>query len=184
MMLRTGDFRKQRTENRRQTSKNLSSVFSPLSSVRGFSLIEMMVVLGIIALIVGMSLPYFGRFSSGSGIRAAARQISSLLYTGRSLAITHRKPYAVVFNVSDGEVTIQDAASSETGDKRYHIPTAISLENPDGLDPVSFKDDRVIFTPTGGVAGETGTLWLKDRKNNTVSITVHQSTGRIKINCL
>ena len=147
----------------------------------GFSLIEMMVVLGIIALIVGMSLPYFGRFNSGSGIRAAARQISSLLYTGRSLAITHRRPYAVVFNVSEGEVTIQDAVSSERVDKRYHIPATISLENPDGSDPISFKDDRVIFTPTGGVSGETGTLWLKDKKENAISITVHQSTGRIKI---
>lgn len=149
---------------------------------RGFSLIEMMVVLGIIALVVGMSLPYFGRFNSSSGIRAAARQISSLLYTGRSLAITHRKPYAVVFNIADGEVTIQDASSSEIVDKRYHIPAAISLENPDGSDPVSFKDDRVIFTPTGGLAGETGTLWLKDKKGNTVNITVRQSTGRIKVN--
>ncbi len=149
---------------------------------KGFSLIEMMVVLGIIALVVGMSLPYFGRFNSGSGIRAAARQISSLLYTGRSMAITHRKPYAVVFNVNEREVTLQDAASLEIVDKRYHIPAAISLENPDGSDPVSFKDDRVIFTPTGGVAGETGTLWFKDKKNNTISITVHQSTGRIKVN--
>jgi hypothetical protein len=141
----------------------------------------MMVVLGIIALVVGMSLPYFGRFNKGSSIRAAARQISSLLYTGRSLAITHRKPYVVAFNVNEREVTLEEAASSEIVDKRYHIPAMISLENPDGLDPVSFKDDRVIFTPTGGVLGETGTIWLKDKKENTLSITVHQSTGRIKI---
>ncbi len=148
---------------------------------KGFSLIEMMVVLAIIALVVGMSLPYFGRFTGGNALRASTRQISSLIYTARSLAITHRKPYAVTFDVMEGDVAVKDAGSSELVEKQYHLPETISLEHPEGADPVGFKDDRIVFTPTGGVSGETGTLWLKDRKGNTAQITVHQSTGRLKV---
>ena len=148
--------------------------------VLGFTLIEMMVVLAIIALVMGMSLPYFGKFTSGSQIRAATRRITTLLYAARSLAITQRKPYAVVFDVTSNEITIQDKSSSEIIEKRYSIPSTVSFHEPEDSDPITFKDDRVVFTTTGGLAGETGTIWLQDKKGNSAKITVHQSTGRVK----
>lgn len=162
-------------------NRRMTLLIGNLRKQRGFSLIEMMVVLAIIALVVGMSLPYFGRFTGGTALRASTRQISSLIYTARSLAITQRKPYAIIFDVQEGDVRVRDAGSLELAEKQYHLPATVSLEHPEGADPVSFKDDRIVFTPTGGVSGETGTLWLKDKKGNTAKITVHQSTGRIKV---
>ena len=158
-----------------------SLVSRPSSPAPAFTLIEMMVVLVIIALVVGMSLPYFGQFTGNSQLRSATQKISSLLYTARSLAITHRKQYAVVFDTSKGEMTVQELPSSEIIEKRYYLPATVSFENPGGSDPVTFKDDQAVFTPTGGLSGDTSTIDLKDKKGNSAQITVHQSTGRVKV---
>ncbi len=147
----------------------------------GFTIIEMIVVLAIIGMVLGMSLPYFGRFTSGTQIRGVIRQLSSILYTARSLSITHRKPYAVVLDTTEHEVRIEDPTVSQVVEKRYPIPSTVQFEHPEGLDPITFQDDRIVFTPTGGLEGETGTIWLRDKKGNSMSITVLQSTGKVKV---
>jgi type IV fimbrial biogenesis protein FimT len=64
---------------------------------RGFSLIELLVVIGIIALIAGLAAPSFKNLRGGSVVRIATQQLSSDLSLARLKAITERTTVYMVF---------------------------------------------------------------------------------------
>jgi prepilin-type N-terminal cleavage/methylation domain-containing protein len=69
---------------------------SPLPGA-GFTLIEMMVVLGIIAVVIGIALPNLRGLREGSEIESAARQLIQDLSLARGRAINGRTTVAVIF---------------------------------------------------------------------------------------
>jgi prepilin-type N-terminal cleavage/methylation domain-containing protein len=64
---------------------------------RAFTLIEMLVVIGIIGLILAISLPAVRNLMTSGGLSAATREVSNTLNLARQLAITHRTYARVVF---------------------------------------------------------------------------------------
>ncbi len=64
---------------------------------RAFTLIEMLVVLGIIGILIGMTLPSFKDLGKGSTIDAASRQLMDDLMYARLKAISGRTTVYVVF---------------------------------------------------------------------------------------
>lgn len=68
---------------------------------RAFTLIEMLVVIGIIILILGIALPNIGHISQSSALEASSRQLMSDLSLARARAVSGRTPVAVVFIPSD-----------------------------------------------------------------------------------
>ena len=61
-----------------------------------FTLIELMVVIAIIAIIMGLSVPVFRNISVGSAVDASSRMLSSQLMMARAEAIARRKYVAVI----------------------------------------------------------------------------------------
>jgi prepilin-type N-terminal cleavage/methylation domain-containing protein len=68
-----------------------------LKGRRGFTLLELMVVLAIMSMVIGMSIPAFSSYIRGSRLRSAAREISSTIMLARTQAITLREERAVMF---------------------------------------------------------------------------------------
>jgi len=92
-----------------------------MQSQRGFTLLELVVVLFVVALgfsVIGLNL------SSGSDstqIKAAARDVVSALRYARGQALMTHQETTVALNLSDNSYTV-------TGrDKLYHIPETIDL---------------------------------------------------------
>jgi prepilin-type N-terminal cleavage/methylation domain-containing protein len=84
---------------------------------RGFTLIEMLVVIGIIAVVATLSLPSIEGFGKANTIAAASRQLLDDLAQARQLAIANRTTVYVVFlspeivNVPRGALSPREARS-------------------------------------------------------------------------
>lgn len=66
---------------------------------RGYTLLELLVVLAIMAGMLATVPPLFSSATSGTELRAAARQMSAALRQARSSAITGRAPVAFILDL-------------------------------------------------------------------------------------
>ena len=147
-----------------------------------FTLVEMLVVLAIIAMLLGISLPFTSGFGKGLRIKTAARAILGTLRVARSNAITYREKYSVIFDVDAGEYWIEDS-DARTFEKKRRLPSSIEFRIPDDeeADPVTFEDDEVTFYTTGAAKGMSGSITITDRQGASRNISIIASTGKISI---
>ncbi len=82
----------------------------------GFTLVELMVVIGLIGLLLVFAIPTFQAATRGGNLRTAVFQLNSALSLGRQTAITSRQVVHVLFP--------DDAAPLYSGDNRAHVEKA------------------------------------------------------------
>ena len=73
---------------------------------RGFTLVELVVTLLVLALAVGLTLPAIGRGVDALRARAEVARFSAMLRHAREQAITTRRPHAIVVEPGTHRVTI------------------------------------------------------------------------------
>jgi len=149
---------------------------------KAFTLVEMLVVLAIIAMLLGISLPFTSGFGKGLRIKTAARAILGTLRVARSNAITYREKYSVIFDVDAGEYWIEDS-DARTFERKRRLPSSIEFRIPDDeeADPVTFEDDEVVFYTTGAAKGMSGSITITDRQGVSRVISIIASTGKITV---
>lgn len=96
----------------------------------GFSLIELMVVISVLAIFVSFALPAFNSVIEGNRVSSTANQFQALLMSARSDAVTRRSPVTItqndsVWSTADRQLTIPDSV------KVTPNKTTITF-NPDG----------------------------------------------------
>ena len=163
---RAGENRRQKTEDR-----------------KGFTLMEMLVVLAVIGLLLGVSIPFFSGFTKGAKLKTATKGVAALLNTARGLAITYRKNYSVIFDYSaqTHEYYIIDE-EGQVYTKKYSLPSSIRFFRPsDPAHPTTFPSRAAAFSSAGGLTGSSGSVWLADKKGDIRRITVSNTTGRVRI---
>ena len=106
------------------------------------------------------------------------------LRVAKSNAITYREKYTVVFNIKDKEYWIEDS-KGRMFERKRRLSRSVNFENrsEDGeeLDPITFKDDKVVFYSTGAVEGSSGEITIVGRSGNSKTISIIASTGKITI---
>jgi len=152
---------------------------------KAFTLVEMLVVLAIIAMLLGISLPFTAGFGKSLRMKTAARAILGILRVARSNAITYRERYAVVFDVENSAYWIEDS-NGAIFEKKYRLPRSIEFRVPtnegeEESDAVTFEDDKVIFRSTGAIQGPSGSLTITDRRGDSRTISIAGSTGKTTI---
>ncbi len=131
---------------------------------KGFTLLEIIIVLVIMVSFISMAIPFFGRLFPSMGLNNTARQIVTVLRTARSYAITNNANYNVVFTIATepDRFYITNAAGTMM-DKGYPTPVGVNLG----------ANDTVTFTQGGG---------LTNAANKTVTISAGSSTKTINVN--
>jgi len=162
-----------------------------------FTLIEIIVVLAIVSIVFGMSFPFFARFAKGSKLKNAAINISTVLRTARSYAISKRKDYWVIINdeaTSNLYYAVKIYQNDDGTIDRWHkLPQGIIIESTTftATESVPFPHDSdaedtktvVKFKPTGGLRGSSGSIHIQEANDADSDkwIIVLNTTGRVKI---
>lgn len=150
---------------------------------KGFTLMEMLVVLAVVAMLLGVSIPFFASFTKGAKLKTAASDLTAILNTARSFAITYRQNYSVVFDSSSAPHSyyIVDNSGQVYG-KKYNLPSGTKFSRPSSPEQATtFEADRAVFTSTGGLSGSSGSVWVADKKQDFRRVNVSNTTGRVRI---
>ena len=141
--------------------------------IRGFTLLELLVVLAVISLIIGLAAPRFSGALPGAQVKSAALGLAAALRAARSHAIGGNQEAVLTLNV-------ESRRYSMTGEnKTHHLPddlevalaTARSELYDDGTGGFRFFPDG---SSTGGRITLTG-------DNREYQIDVDWLTGKISI---
>jgi general secretion pathway protein H len=140
---------------------------------RGFTLLEMVCVLGIIALLAAVLLPFIPRETSRARLQAYALQTATLLKADRVAAISRRTSVATL--VDAGARAIHSGTTSET----IRIPDDVRF---DAMLPQTCRRQPALSTISFFANGTScgGTIALT-RFDAGFEIRVNWLTGRIEI---
>lgn len=135
----------------------------------GFTLIELIVTLFVVALVAGLAVPAIGR--SGETIRARAdvSRFAALLRHTREQAITARRPHDVLIDPAGQRVSVKTDAETPRPVLTLPERIAIRANPPEAL--------SVRFEPYGGSSGGDFTLTSSGLRYR---VTVDPVTGRVR----
>jgi general secretion pathway protein H len=160
---------------------------------RGFTLLELIVVLTMLSFALALVSPYFGRLSKNVELKAAVKKVSTILRYYRSEAVQKGKVYQVVFDTETREIRVRpveaeeesgeepDSGSPNSGEKeKYRVPDGIHVKEikiPSSQYPSEFP--VIEFYPNGGSNGGSFVMDRDDAKG--YRIQVHFLTGIVEI---
>lgn len=162
---------------------------------RGFTLVEMMVVVGIVAVMMAVAIPGFSRMVARNEVQQAAREIAATLQTSRMLAMNVNAPVAITPQLvagADGQSLQLAVVNANTGAPVTNPTTGAvlstglqvkavnitSLTAPGGgpVTPVTFNSQGLLAP-----VGTPGQVWLVTNvpQNTVYSISISPG-GRVR----
>ncbi len=157
----------------------------------GFTLLELMVVLVIVALTAAFVVPRLGGPLSRLGALSAAKKTGASLRYARSRAASEKKAYKVVFDTDKNFLTIspfyEESGREKTDDskksfnKSYKLPKGVFFEELiDSHDRYADSGEfTMVFFPNGGSSG--GKIIIRDEKNRRFTIEVDPISGAVRL---
>jgi type II secretion system protein H len=149
---------------------------SRVDGQRGFTLVELMIVIAIIGIISIEATPLFMTFLRASETRGASRELAALLHQSRELAIARNTNYQV--NVNGNQLQLVDNSTGNawigpgTDNQGFRrLSNQVQLVNPPA--------NPIIFNPLGTARG--GTITVQNAQGTSSLNVVVGSSGRIRI---
>ncbi len=158
---------------------------------RGFSLLELVVVLVLLSLCIALMAPSLSRFSKSLELKTAAKKVAAILRYCRSEAIIKGKVYQVLFDSNLMEVKIQSTDGNELQgedekkertalQKSYVLPAGVQMKELN-MESGQYPTDvpAIEFYPNGASNG--GDLLLDTQTQKGYRIKVQFLTGTVVI---
>ncbi|MEX2366066.1 MAG: GspH/FimT family pseudopilin [Pseudohongiellaceae bacterium] len=130
---------------------------------RGFTLIELMITVALVAILAAVAAPGMSSFIENAQIKAEAQRLASLLSLARNQAITDNLPMVVSGSFSGNALNIDVYSNSgddatltfEAGDTYIERSTGSQTQLDIGSNAV-VSDDNIILFDSDGRLDETG----------------------------
>ena len=155
----------------------------------GFTLIELMVVLAIIATMVAVGIPNFLAYMPNARLKSAARELYSNLQLAKMGAIKHNTDWAIVFDKAGGKYQVcsgqgGDSAWSGTNDVEEtvvlsdygygvsygHSPATLGIDGGGFGDEITYTGpDNVAVLERRGTS-TAGYVYLKNAENTVYGV--------------
>lgn len=132
-------------------------------------LMDLLVSLGIIALLSTIAIPYLKKYQPNLKLNATARDLTTDLRYAQQLTITEQKVYQVVFDIINDTYQIQKVDTATTTIKIVTFDPEISIKEITDL-----TDYKIIFNYYGGVS-EAGQIILTNINNIDAIINIKPS---------
>lgn len=140
---------------------------------KGYTLIELSIVISIIALLALITIPILANYQKTAKLRNEARLFATNIRYAQQLAITEQNIYSVkIFTISNSYQIVNEGTSSIIKDVTFDTAVTIGEIN-------SLTNDTIQFNPTGA-AVETGNIALINAKNQTSTVEIKPS-GYVEI---
>jgi type II secretion system protein H len=135
----------------------------------GFTLMELIVVLAILAAIAALVAPSFSRTIASARLRSAASDVRTSLARGRALAVAAAKERTVAFDLSRGEFGVDNEAV-----RRLPETLRLGAVLPGG-GRMERGSVRIRFFPDG--SGDEAEISVTAEDGGTLRVTVDPLTG-------
>jgi general secretion pathway protein H len=142
-------------------------------SRRGFTLIEVIVVLGIVAMIAVLAVPQFSALTPGLELRATAEELRADIRRVRNAALRENRETVLLVDLDSR--TWRDGAGRWRGEAPEDIDLALVIARQEQF---SDGEGGVRFYPDGSSTGGTVTL---GRGARALRVTVDWFDGRVRI---
>ena len=133
----------------------------------GFSLIELMVAMGIIAILSTVAIPSFFQWLPKHRVGSAAREVKSTLEFARSNAIRTNADVTVNFDWDNERLTVVDAGAVTL--RTRQLPGDVDLDDIDLGDSVTFTGH--------GFSDTSGGVVVVNTSDNTLILSITLTVG-------
>ena len=138
--------------------------------IEGFSLIEMLAVMFIIALAGAAAIPLAGNFVERGTPKVVLQKVQSLTLETRSTAISTGRPQSIAINVPGRAISDIDRR------QEIELPEAFRIHLTVGIEEVREDGSALVwFYPDGGTTGAT--LILDDEGGNAARLSISWLNG-------
>jgi len=151
---------------------------------RGFSLIELMVVVAIILILSIVAVPSLVNVTPGYRLRKAARELCGHMRQARATAVRQNRKILLQLNPAgrqytiDGTVTVRLARGITFGHGNAAKPAGTKFP----ADGISFNGNKIVFNPRGIISSNSGYIYLQNDQGETCAAGA-TTAGNISMKC-
>jgi prepilin-type N-terminal cleavage/methylation domain-containing protein len=143
----------------------------------GFSLIELMIAMAILAVISTIAVFSWNRYVTNTNLRTAARELEADFFLIKERAVSERVQYRITLNVGANSYTIEQGTATGSPFSVMQTKSPATFSSGISLLDTNFGSGQITFQPRGTLATGTGNVRLKNSRNSIATITIN-ITGR------
>ena len=161
------------------------SIIHIRKSKHGYTVVELLVVLSIIALILGIVIPRLNRSAEGTKLKTTTDSIVGLLETAKSFSTTQHTMCALFHDSSKGTIVlmkkdVDDVDQDDDTDEMVQFDRGMDIAS--GITVYLTADSTVTFNPWGGVDAPDDDITVRaDSIQKQKTITINAVTGYIQV---